>query len=112
MSDVEDGGPVHPVPFIYMVNSMANKRELHDMAQEFSERIRDMPKGISLRDVLVGQALSQAAAYVGRHDKPREDRSGWDKWWVDEAAVKNYVDAAEALADEYLRRRAKRKEKE
>ena len=87
-----DGGPVHPTPFIYMTNSMADKPQLRKMAQEFAERVGHMPRGITIRDWLVGQAVRGSAEVHIRPEYKAE-------------YVERVVDNAEAIADEYLRRR-------
>ena len=93
----DDGGPVHPEPFIYMVNSMADRQQLREMAREFADRIKEMPKGLTVRDWLVGQALAGTAGVRGV--------GGKDAYYIH---ARCYVDRAETIADEYLRRRKER----
>ncbi len=104
MAEIDDGGPAYPEPFIYMVNSMATEQDLKVMARQFSDRAGELLKGMSFRDHLVAQALTGAS---GRCVSRRET-NGKTSCYFDSGLINASVDAAEMLADEYLRRRAER----
>ncbi len=79
---------------------------MDDGGPAFPRDSLDGPDGMSLRDWLVGQALGQSAVFLIRHSKPSKDNNTWDEYWVEDKAVKAYVDAAEEVADEYLQKRS------